>query len=60
MLYYYFIGSARLAVKILVESGVSPKNIMFLNLICAPEGLKALREEYPEVILLIFKIFLSE
>ena len=42
-----------MAVKILVESGVSPKNIMFLNLICAPEGLKALREEYPEVIIAI-------
>ena len=38
-----------MAIKVLMESGVSPANIMFLNLICAPEGLKALTEEYPKV-----------
>ena len=38
-----------MAIQVLVESDVRPKNIMFLNLICAPEGLKALTEEYPEV-----------
>ena len=42
-------GSAKMAIKVLIESGVSPANIMFLNLICAPEGLKTLVEEYPEV-----------
>ena len=43
------LGSAKMAIKVLMESGVSPANIMFLNLICAPEGLKALTEEYPKV-----------
>jgi len=42
-------GSAKMALNVLIESGVSPKNVMFLNLICAPEGLKALTEEYPDV-----------
>ena len=48
---YFLVGSAKLAIRVLVESGVNPKNIMFLNLICAPEGLEALRKEYPEVII---------
>ena len=38
-----------MAIEVLVESGCKPKNIMFLNLICAPEGLEALRNNYPEV-----------
>ena len=42
-------GSARMAIKVLMESGVEPKNIMFLNLICAPEGIQALTSEYPDV-----------
>ena len=42
-------GSAKLALEVLVDSGCKPINIMFLNLICAPEGLEALRNNYPEV-----------
>ena len=42
-------GSARLALQVLVDSGVDPKNVMFLNLICAPEGLRQLRQDYPDV-----------
>lgn len=42
-------GSAKMAIKVLTECGVLPQNIMFLNLICAPEGIKALHSEYPEV-----------
>lgn len=38
-----------MALSVLVDSGVNCSNIMFLNLICAPEGLQALNEEYPEV-----------
>ncbi len=44
------LGSAKMAISVLVDSGVDPSNIMFLNLICAPEGLRALREEYPQVL----------
>ena len=40
---------AKMAISVLVDSGVLTENIMFLNLICAPEGLKALTEEYPQV-----------
>lgn len=42
-------GSAKMAISVLMESGVEPKNIMFLNLICAPEGIEALIKEFPEV-----------
>jgi len=42
-------GSAKMAIKVLGESGVKPERIMFLNLICAPEGLAALTAEYPDV-----------
>ncbi len=38
-----------MAIEVLVESEVLPQNIMFLNLICAPEGLRALIKEYPQV-----------
>ena len=38
-----------MAIKVLTESDVLPENIMFLNLICAPEGLEALSKEYPQV-----------
>ena len=50
----YSLGSAKLALEVLIESGCKPKNIMFLNLICAPEGLEALRNNYPEVILNLY------
>ncbi|TRY67566.1 hypothetical protein TCAL_02306 [Tigriopus californicus] len=42
-------GSATMAIRVLVENGVEPKNIMFLNLICAPEGLNTLNEHFPEI-----------
>jgi len=38
-----------MAIKVLCESGVTTDRIMFLNLICAPEGLAALKKEYPNV-----------
>ena len=31
------------------DSGVSTKRILFLNLVCAPEGLQAMAEAYPEI-----------
>ena len=46
---YLFIGSAKMAIQVLAKANVRPENIMFLNLICAPEGLKALTDEYPQV-----------
>lgn len=43
-------GSAVTALKVLVDDyNVNPERIIFANLICAPEGLKRLAQEYPVV-----------
>ena len=33
----------------LQEQGVKTENILFLNLVCCPEGLRAMAERYPEI-----------
>jgi len=43
-------GSAILALEVLVDKyKVDPNRIVFANMICAPEGLKALSNSYPQV-----------
>ena len=42
-------GSAVAAVKVLVEAGVPPENIVFVNIVCVREGLAALAAAYPAV-----------
>lgn len=43
-------GSAVTALDVLVNgNGVDPKNIIFANMICAPQGLRVLAESYPDV-----------
>lgn len=43
-------GSALLAIKCLIEKHqVDPSKIIFANMICAPEGLKAMAESYPQI-----------
>jgi len=42
-------GSALQAIKVLQESHVSTQNIMFLNLICSPEGLRVMAKNHPEI-----------
>jgi len=42
-------GSALRAIRVLEDSGVEAKNILFLNLVCAPEGLRAMAEQYPHI-----------
>jgi len=43
-------GSAKMAIKTLISKhGVDPSKIIFGNMICAPEGLQAMAEIYPEV-----------
>mmetsp|Transcript_109094 Transcript_109094/g.315185 ORF Transcript_109094/g.315185 Transcript_109094/m.315185 type:complete len:221 (-) Transcript_109094:89-751(-) len=43
-------GSAILAIQTLVETHkVDPAKIIFANMICAPEGLRALASSYPQV-----------
>ena len=42
-------GSVKAALSVLIEAGVSESNIMFINLICCPEGLRNLKCAYPNV-----------
>ena len=37
-----------LAIKSMVEKGVPEKNIIFLNVVSCPEGIRRLNEEYPQ------------
>ena len=42
-------GSANLAIKVLLEAGVKEKNILFLVVVAAPEGIEAVHAKYPDV-----------
>lgn len=42
-------GSAKRAISVLLENNVKEENIMFINLICCPEGLANLKAAYPKV-----------
>jgi len=42
-------GSAKRAISVLLENNVKEENIMFINLICCPEGLTNLKIAYPKV-----------
>ncbi|WFD29944.1 uracil phosphoribosyltransferase [Malassezia sp. CBS 17886] len=42
-------GSAIQAINVLVDHGVKPEKILFLNLIASPEGLSAVWKAYPDV-----------
>jgi len=43
-------GSVLKAIEVLVDHGVQPERIIFVNLIAAPEGITAIANRYPEVI----------
>lgn len=40
-------GSAITAIEVLKEAGVAEENILFLNVVSCPEGLRALAEKTP-------------
>ncbi|SNX85863.1 probable FUR1 - uracil phosphoribosyltransferase [Melanopsichium pennsylvanicum] len=42
-------GSAIKAIQVLIENGVKPEQILFLNLIASPEGLCNMYENFPQV-----------
>lgn len=42
-------GSAIKAIEVLVDHGVSPDSILFVNLVACPEGLLAMHKAYPQV-----------
>ncbi|EPZ31636.1 uracil phosphoribosyltransferase [Rozella allomycis CSF55] len=42
-------GTCKKAIQVLIEHGVPEENVIFLNLIAAPEGIKAIHSSYPKV-----------
>merc|ERR1711957_357982 len=42
-------GSAIAAIDVLVKAGVPAENIFFFNLLCCPEGARAMFKAYPQV-----------
>lgn len=42
-------GSAVKAIDCLVAKGVRPENIIFVNIVCVVEGLRAVHEAYPQI-----------
>uniref|UniRef100_A0A7S4R9Q1 uracil phosphoribosyltransferase n=1 Tax=Alexandrium monilatum TaxID=311494 RepID=A0A7S4R9Q1_9DINO len=42
-------GSAIQAVKVLADSGVDLAKVVFINLVCCPEGVRAMHAAYPQV-----------
>ena len=42
-------GSAVKAIECLVEKGVRPENIIFVNIVCVREGIAAIHSKYPQV-----------
>lgn len=42
-------GTALAAIRLLLERGVAEQNIIFVNLLAAPEGIKALRQRHPDL-----------
>ncbi|PVU97351.1 hypothetical protein BB559_002063 [Furculomyces boomerangus] len=48
-------GSANEAIKVLKEAGVPEERILFINLICSPEGIQNVISQYPNI-----KIITSE
>merc|ERR1712032_1784485 len=42
-------GSALMAIQVLKDAGVKEENILFLNLVSCPEGLKAMAAKAPNV-----------
>lgn len=42
-------GSASMAIKKIVEQGVSPDKITFINLVACPDGVDRIQKDYPDV-----------
>eukprot|EP01116_Phalansterium_solitarium_P024146 TRINITY_DN8756_c0_g1_i2.p1 TRINITY_DN8756_c0_g1~~TRINITY_DN8756_c0_g1_i2.p1 ORF type:complete len:241 (+),score=63.77 TRINITY_DN8756_c0_g1_i2:402-1124(+) len=49
-------GSVLKAIEVLLEHGVRQDRIIFVNLIAAPEGVQALLEKYPQVIIVTAEV----
>jgi uracil phosphoribosyltransferase len=42
-------GTALAAIQVLLDAGVAPQNIVFINLLTVPEGIAAVCERFPQV-----------
>lgn len=42
-------GSAKAAMQCLIQAGVREENVLFLNVVSCPEGIKALMGAYPKI-----------
>nr|KAJ3398707.1 Uracil phosphoribosyltransferase, synthesizes UMP from uracil [Polyrhizophydium stewartii] len=42
-------GSAKKAIEVLLSHGVQASRILFVNLICCPEGIESLLSAYPQI-----------
>ena len=42
-------GTALAAIRVLIEKGVAVENVVFVSFIAAPEGIAAVREQYPQL-----------
>ncbi|KAJ1962270.1 Uracil phosphoribosyltransferase, synthesizes UMP from uracil [Dispira parvispora] len=42
-------GSAIRAIEVLLEHGVQEEHILFLNLLCSPEGIRAVLDKFPKL-----------
>eukprot|EP01118_Nematostelium_gracile_P017714 TRINITY_DN765_c0_g1_i1.p1 TRINITY_DN765_c0_g1~~TRINITY_DN765_c0_g1_i1.p1 ORF type:complete len:250 (+),score=50.62 TRINITY_DN765_c0_g1_i1:44-793(+) len=49
-------GSAQMAIEVLISHGVPQENIIFITLIAAPEGIEAMRQKYPNVIIVTSEV----
>lgn len=49
-------GSAKAAIACCLEAGVSQENILFLNVVSAPEGIASVHKEYPDILIVCAKV----
>jgi len=49
-------GSAKAAIACCVKAGVSEENILFLNVVSAPEGIASVHKEYPKITIVCAKV----
>jgi uracil phosphoribosyltransferase len=49
-------GSCGKAINVLKQAGVPEENIVFVNLIAAPEGIKAIRDGFPKVQIVVAEV----
>jgi uracil phosphoribosyltransferase len=49
-------GTITKAIEVLLERGVKEENIIFINLIAAPQGIEELRKKFPQVIIVTSEI----